>query len=500
MSDSHLSSKVTRSGFPRLKLGRRSFLSSLGAAGLGLLGSGKLNAVGAKGAAHNGEAKMAKKVDGDPVVVIKTGLGSTGDVYTELGLTPMINTGGIISVVGGSVMKPEVMELMRQGDEHFVFIDELYLAAGKFITNLCKSPAGYTAMVTNGAAASILVGFAGMMTEDYEPRLEAIPDLSYFPKTEVIILATHRNAFDHQIRQLGAKLVVVNSREELIAAINPRTVGVYWSHSAGDRGPVMAEEMIKICKDHNIYGYCDASADVPPKSRLWELPAMGWDMIGFSGGKDISGPQSTGVLIGKEKLINWSILNTAPQEDRVGRPCKVGREQIVAQLKALEIFVNRDEDAENKMFDARAQMITDALSKFGVTSSRTYNTQSQGAQLPHYTYQWDSSKVNLTGAQLTEQLIATRPVAIGYVFPADYDPLDGSHGKRGRPDPNWPVGLDPARYGRTQGAGQGQAGGRGGRGQANPNSYGISFAQIKEGETEIIAARMVEIFSAAKKA
>lgn len=496
MSDSHLSSKAARRGFQGSKLGRRSFLSSLGAAGFGLLGSSKLSALGAKGGAHNNEAKMAKKPDGDPVVPIKSGLGTTGDVYTELGVVPIINITGIISVVGGSVMKPEVMELMRQGDEHFCIIDELYVAAGKFITNLCKSPAGYTGLVTNGAAASILVGFAGMMTEDYEPRLEAIPDLSYFPKTEVIIQNTHRNAFDHQIRQLGAKLVVVNSREELIAAINPRTVGVYWSHSQADRGPVMAEDMVKICKDHNIYGYCDASADVPPKSRLWELPAQGWDMIGFSGGKDISGPQSTGILIGKENLIKWSILNMAPQEDRVGRPCKVGREQIVAALKALEIFVNRDEDAENKMFDDRAQVITSALSKWGVTCKRTYNTQSLGSVLPHYTWEWDPAKVNLTGDQLKEQLAATRPVAIGFIFPPDYDPLDGSHGKRGRPDPNWPVELDPTRYGRISGQTRGQ-----GRGQnANPNSFGFSFAQVKEGETEIIANRMVEIFSAASKA
>src|SRR5271156_6857606 len=145
---------------------------------------------------------------------------------------------------------------MRQGDEHFVFIDELYLAAGKFITNLCKSPAGYTAMVTNGAAASILVGFAAMMTEDYEPRLEAIPDLTNFPKTEVIIQQGHRNAFDHQIRQLGAKLVVVNTRDELIAAINPRTVGIYFNDIAADDGSVDAPETIKIAKEHNIYTYC----------------------------------------------------------------------------------------------------------------------------------------------------------------------------------------------------------------------------------------------------
>ena len=482
---SHLgwSNKVTPSGFLHSKLGRRSFLSSLGAASLGWLGSGKLNALGM---GKHGKAKNEKKVDGDPVVSIKSGLGSTGDVYAELGVVPIINTGGVITVIGGSWMRPEVIELTRMGNEHFCFFDDLEVAAGKFIANICKSPEGYTGMVTNGAAASILIGFAAMMTEDYEPRLEAIPDLTYFPKTEVIIQGTHRNAFDHQIRQTGAKLVVVNSRDELIAAINPRTVGIYFSAAVRDQGPVKAEELIAIAKEHNIYTYCDASAVLPPKRQLWELPALGFDMVGVSGGKQMSGPQSSGILIGKENLIRWALLNMSPQEDRIGRPCKVGKEQMIAALKALELFVDKDEDAEVKIQDDRAQLITDALVKFGVTFHRG-DPREPGA-FAHYSWQWDSAKCSLTGDQVKEQLYATRPVAIGYIFPSDYDPNDGSHGKRGRPDPNWPVALDPNRYGLS-------------RPQApNPNSFSLTFSQIKDGQAEIVANRLVEIFSAASKA
>ncbi len=469
-----------------MKLGRRSFLSSLGAAGLGWLGSGKLNALGIKGGNH-GEAKMGKKVDGDAIVPIKSGFGSTGDIYAELGVVPIINTAGIITVIGGSLMKPEVMEVTRMGNEHFCFINDLEVAAGKYIAKICKSPEGYTGLVTNGAAASILVGFAAMMTEDYEPRLEAIPDLTNFPKTEVIIQQGHRNAFDHQIRQLGAKLVVVNSRDELIAAINPRTVGIYFNDIAADEGQIDAAETIKIAKEHNIYTYCDASADVPPKTRLTEYPALGFDMVGWSGGKEISGPQSSGILIGKENLIRWAQLNMSPQEDRVGRPCKVGKEQIFGALKALDMFVNADEDAEIKMYDTRAQMITDALAKFGVTCDRSYHPGSWIGATPSYTWHWDTAKINLTGQQVQEQLVATRPVAIGYILPADYL---GSQGKRGRPDPNWPVALDPNRYGIARGA----------RETPNPNSFSFTFWQVKDGETEVIVNRLVEIFSAASKA
>jgi L-seryl-tRNA(Ser) seleniumtransferase len=466
------------------RLGRRSFLASLGAAAAGLLGSGKLNAAGLMGGAPglSKTPKSGTKVDGSPIIAIKSGLGSTGDPYAELGVTPIININGIITVIGGSLMRPEVMELMRMGNEHFVFLDELEVAAGKFIANLCKSPAGYTGLVTGGAAASILVGYAAMMTEDIEPRLKAIPDLTGFPRTEVIIQHAHRNAFDHQIRQTGGKLVVVRTREEMVAAINPRTVAIHFTNVQAGEGQVKGPETVAIAKAHNIYTFCDASADVPPVSRLWEYPAVGFDMVTFSGGKDICGPASTGILIGKQDLISWSLLNMSPQEDRIGRPCKVGKEQILALLKALELFVNQDEDATLRMYDVRAQVITDALAKFGVTPlPRCYDPEALGNVTPRYSWQWNSSKINLTGNQVIAALAATRPVAIGYVLPPNYA---GSQGLRGRPDPNAPADA----------RGGGDAKRRGG---GNPNSFGIAAWQIKEGEEKIVAERLVEIFSEA---
>src|SRR5580658_4967521 len=165
-------------------------------------------------------------ITGGLIAPITSGLGSTGDIYAELGVTPLVNINGTVTVIGGSVMKPEVMELIRRGNEHFVLIDELEIAAGKFIAKLCKSPAGYTGLVTGGAAAAMVVGYAGMMTEDLEPRMHSVPDVADFPRNEVIIQKSHRYAFDHQIRQTGAKLVEVETREQMIAAINPKTVAI----------------------------------------------------------------------------------------------------------------------------------------------------------------------------------------------------------------------------------------------------------------------------------
>src|SRR5579862_8042937 len=325
----------------KLNLGwnRRSFLATLGAATSGLLTPAKLSAGGILGKKPK---PLAPSVDGAPIVPITTGLGSTGDIYAELGVTPLVNINGTVTVIGGSVMRPEVMELMRRGNEHFVLIDDLEIAAGKFIANLCKSPAGYTGLVTGGAAAAMVVGYAGMMTEDLEPRIRACPDVTGFPRTEVIIQKSHRYAIDHQIRQTGAKLIEVETKEEMINAINSKTLAIHFTNILSDKGKVSGAETIEIAKAHNLYTFNDAAADVPPKERLWEYPAQGWDMVTFSGGKDIRGPQASGVLIGKEELIHWSLLYMSPQEDRIGRCCKVGKETIFGFLKALEIFVNSD--------------------------------------------------------------------------------------------------------------------------------------------------------------
>ena len=402
---------------------RRSFVAALGATLGGLFTPAESNAAGIFG--KKPKASMAS-VDGAPIVPITSGLGSTGDIYAELGVTPLVNINGTVTVIGGSLMKPEVMELIRRGNEHFVLIDELEIAAGKFIAKLCKSPAGYTGLVTGGAAAAMVVGYAGMMTEDLEPRMHTIPDVADFPRNEVIIQKSHRYAFDHQIRQTGAKLVEVVTREEMIAAINPKTVAIHFTNILSDSGKVSGPETVEIARAHNIYTFNDASADVPPKERLWEYPAIGFDMVTFSGGKDICGPQASGVLIGKEELIRYALLNMSPQEDRIGRCCKVGKETIFGLLKALEMFVNQDYDATLKMYDERAQVITDAVKKFGVTARpREFNPQALGNVTPRYSWQIDPSKVNITGPEVMQKLADTRPIGIGSMGA-------GASGMRGR--------------------------------------------------------------------
>jgi len=460
----------------KLAWNRRSFLAALGLTSGSLLASSELEAASSFAKKHK---SSSPPLDGSPIVPITSGLGSTGDIYAELGVTPLVNINGTVTVIGGSVMKPEVVELIRRGNEHFVLIDELEIAAGRFIAKLCKSPAGYTGLVTAGAAAAMVVGYAGMMTEDLEPRMRDIPDVSKFPKNEVIIQKSHRYPFDHQIRQTGAKLVEVETREEMIAAINPKTVAIHFTNILSAIGKVSGAETVAIAKEHNLYTFNDAAADVPPKERLWEYPAMGFDMVTFSGGKDIRGPQASGVLIGKEELIRYSLLNMSPQEDRIGRCCKVGKETIFGLLKALELFVNEDFDATLKLYDERAQVITDAVKKFGVAAlPRQFNPQALGNVTPRYSWQIDLSRLKITGPEVMQKLADTRPLGIGSMGA-------GASGMRGR-NPAAPAGAEnyPDHHPRP----------------SDPNTFGFAVWQLKDGEDKIIAERLVDIFSAAARA
>ncbi len=466
---------------------RRAFLSTLGSLGGGALVSLKLSGETPSGGSADRPA-VGHPVDGHPIVPILSGLGSTGDIYAELGVTPLVNIVGTVTVIGGSVMKPEVMELIRQGNQHFVLIDELEVAAGKYIAKLCKSPEGYTGLVTGGAAAAMVVGYAAMMTEDLEQRLVSVPDTSAFPRNEVIIQKSHRYAFDHQIRQTGAKLVEVVTREEMIAAINPKTVAIHFTNILSGNGKVSGPETVAIARQHGIYTFNDASADVPPKERLWEYPAVGFDMVTFSGGKDIQGPQASGILIGKEDLIRWSLLNMSPQEDRIGRCCKVGKETIFGLLKALELFVEQDYDEVLRMYDARAQVITDAIKPYGVTAlPRQFDIAALGNVTPTYSWRIDPARHRMTGRDVMQRLADTRPLGIGSMGA-------GSSGMRGRQpgDPPYqkvsgtPLGRLP----------QNDTPKRSREGEkVDPHVFGFAVWQLKDGEDRVIAARLVEILS-----
>jgi uncharacterized pyridoxal phosphate-dependent enzyme len=322
-----------------------------------------------------------------------TGFGATGNVYEELGVTTVINGQGTMTVLGGSLVRPEVEAAMALASQHFVSIAELEVAAGKRISQLLKLPDGYSAIVTSGAAAAMQSGLAGILTGDNPKFIEQLPDLTGM-KSEVIIQKSHRNPFDHQLRATGVKLVVVETRDDLKKAVNPQTAMMHFTNFANAAGEIKVEEWVKLAHEYKIPAFIDAAADIPPVSHLWDYANMGYDLIAFSGGKAIRGPQFAGILLGRKDLVANALLNNSPHEDTLGRSQKVGKEEIVGMVKALESYLNEDHSALSKEWQRRLDAVSAEIIRVpGVRTS--FFTPDVANHVPHMKISWNQ-KVALT--------------------------------------------------------------------------------------------------------
>src|SRR5262249_48774607 len=252
--------------------------------------------------------------------------------------------------------------VMALGSEHFCSVPELEVAAGKRIAEMLKLPDGYSALVTSGAAAAMQSGLAGILTGDNEQFIQQLPDLTGM-KSEVIIQKSHRNGFDHQLRSTGVKLIDVETREDLRGAVNPKTAMMHFSNFANAVGQIKVDEWCKLAKEYKVPCFNDAAADTPPVSHLWDYAHMGYDLICFSGGKAIRGPQCAGLLIGKKELVANALLNNSPHEDTIGRSQKVGKEEICGMVKAGELYIKEDYETLNREWQRRLEYISSQITK-----------------------------------------------------------------------------------------------------------------------------------------
>ena len=336
-----------------------------------------------------------------------TGFGSTGNPYEELGVTTVINCEGTMTMLGGSLPHPELEAVMTMAGRHFISMPELETAAGKRIAEMLKLPEGYSAIVTAGAAAAIESGLAGVLTVGNEALIRQLPDLTGM-KSEVIIQKSHRNPFDHQLRSTGVKLIEIESAEELRGAVNDRTAMMHFSNFANAAGQIKVDEWVKLAKQYNIPCMNDAAADTPPVSHLWDYANMGYDLITFSGGKAIRGPQCAGLLIGRQELVANALLNNCPYEDTIGRSQKVGKEEILGMVKALDLFLAEDQDALAREWQNRLEMISREVTK--VPGVRTiFFVPDIANHVPHMRIVWDEARLSLTPEQGAKLLRAGKP-------------------------------------------------------------------------------------------
>jgi len=373
----------------QLKWNRRTFLGSLGATVGSLLNARQLLAW---------TAPQAAKI---------SGFGASGNVYEELGVTAVINGQGTMTTLGGSLPRPEVEAVMAEAGKHFVSIVDLEVAVGKRIAEMLKLPQEYTGLVTSGAAGAMQSGLAGILTGENEQFIRQLPDLTGM-KSEVIIQRSHRNPFDHQLRATGVKLIEIESRDDFSRAISPRTAMMHFSNFANASGQIKVDEWAKLATENHVPSFIDAAADTPPVSHLWDYAKMGYDLVAFSGGKAIRGPQCAGLLLGKKDLIRYALLNNSPNEDTLGRGQKVGKEEIVGMVKALELYLNEDHEALAQEWWKRLDLISKQITKVDGVST-AYFVPDIANHVPSMQINWDPRRISLAPRDVYDALRKSKP-------------------------------------------------------------------------------------------
>jgi L-seryl-tRNA(Ser) seleniumtransferase len=294
------------------------------------------------------------------------------DWMAELGVRPVINAAATLTKLGGSVMPPEVVAAMSQASLTFVDYVELQKAVGTRIAALTRNDAAY---ISSGAAAGITVTVAAILTDGLPERIQNFPHLTGFPKTEIIIHRSQRNSYDYAARMTGATFVEIeDSVASLEAAFNERTAAVLW-FAGGHLGPnaVPIETVVELAHARSVPVIVDAAAQIPKVENFWHFTKdAGADIVIFSGGKGLRGPQSSGLVLGNAEIIANIYPNSSPNS-AIGRPMKVGKEELVGILAAVEWTLAQDEDAMIEGYERVVQYWLSGLAEIpGVTAERGY--------------------------------------------------------------------------------------------------------------------------------
>jgi uncharacterized pyridoxal phosphate-dependent enzyme len=316
-------------------------------------------------------------------------------IYEELGVRTLINGQGVVTFYSCTLMPPEVHRAMERASEHYVEIVELQRAVG---ARLAKFVDAEAAMVCSGSAACIAQATAGCIAGMDPDRIYRLPDTEGM-KNEVII--THRSPWDRGIALTGAKLVVVSSLAELESAFNERTAMMECTY--GEESAVKVEDAVAICKRHGVPFMLDGAATCPPFERLKTLASVGADLFCVSGGKGLMGPQCSGILFGRKDLIEAALHNGSPFEGSICRPMKVGKEEIVGALAAVEWSSKRDYQADCRVWESRLDYIAKTVNAIAGVQARIYYRK-VGNEVPHLAVQWDEKAFGLTKEQCINAL------------------------------------------------------------------------------------------------
>lgn len=322
------------------------------------------------------------------------------DYFKELGVRTFINAAGTYTALTASLLHPEVVKAIHYATLQFVKLEDLQDKVSERLAELLKCEA---AMVTSGAFSAITLGTAGAMTGGDPQKADQIPNDMTGIKSEVIIQKSHRLGYDHALRNCGAKLVEVETRKELEATINEKTAMMWFYNNNNKVGKIQDVEFVAVGKKFGIPTMNDCAADVPPVENLWKFTQMGFDLVCFSGGKGIRGPQSAGLLLGRKDLIAAARKNSPPNGATVGRGMKVNKEEILGMLVAIEVYLARDHKADWTLWEKQVKIINEAaLSVPGVTPEM--HVPEVANHVPSIRLKWDRNKIKISVDEAREAL------------------------------------------------------------------------------------------------
>ncbi len=326
------------------------------------------------------------------------------DYFKELGVRTFINAAGTYTFMTGCLMRPEVLEAYNYASNEFVILDDLQDKVGERIASLLHCEA---ATITSGAASAITLGTAGILSGMDGEKVIQIPDLTGM-KSEVIMQKSHRIGYAHAIRNCGVKIVEIETRKELEKAINKKTAMLWFFNGNNFVGEIRDEEFVEIARKHGIPTFNDCAADVPPVENLWKYTDMGFDLVTFSGGKGLRGPQSGGLLLGKKKYIQAARLHAAPRGNTVGRGMKVNKEEVLGMLATVESYLSRDHKKDWALWEMQIKMIHDAAASVpGVVPE--IHVPKVANHVPSLRLSWDQDKIKMTPEDLRQKLREGHP-------------------------------------------------------------------------------------------
>lgn len=332
------------------------------------------------------------------------------NVYTRLlGVRPLVTCRGHTTIYGGSLMPQEVVRAMAEANDVFVDMRELNEAAGRRIAEIMKTE---SALVSAGSFSAMVLGAAACLTGKDPAKIEALPHPTW-ARRECVILKSHRILYDRAYRAAGMTIVEVETKDQLVNALGEKTamIGVLASvERSKGKGVVMPEELVAIGKRAKVPVLIDAASELPPVSSLTRYSTMGADLTVISGGKGLLGPQSSGILAGRKDLIEAAVLNHSPNAN-IGRGMKVGKEEIIGLIAALNRYVSLDHELVHESWNKKARYLADQLRDLpGVKAEYRINAYGFGETR----VTWDRKVIPLTGQQAFQKLMSGEPRLLYY--------------------------------------------------------------------------------------